>query len=180
MLSHVSYSQKIILQQKSTNKHYRHEYWFSLQLRDTLVIQLSWEFDASDNVHYQLECNQSELFGESIFITQVGRDLPQMIIDIDSTGRSFFTMDRFTETLSIDCYYWNPLQVSLKLRDSVTQTTLKFPPIPNDEVYQINSKEELTETELNEIMQCVKNQLKNKDATVECNDRKRYYVSFQI
>ncbi len=66
--------------------------------------------------------------------------------------------------------------------ETLTVLVLKLQPEPGDEVYQINSKKELPETELESIMQCVNNCMQhtvNKDFN-SCGKKGEYTISLQI
>lgn len=66
--------------------------------------------------------------------------------------------------------------------ESLSVLVLKLQPEPQDEIYQINSKKELSETELNGIMECVNNCMQysvNKELK-SCEKKDQYTISIQI
>ncbi|WP_343634098.1 hypothetical protein [Fluviicola sp.] len=66
--------------------------------------------------------------------------------------------------------------------ESLSVLVLKLQPEPQDEIYQINSKKELSETELNSIMECVNNCMQysvNKELK-SCVINDQYTISIQI
>jgi hypothetical protein len=66
--------------------------------------------------------------------------------------------------------------------ETLSVLVLKLQPEPQDEMYQINSKNQLSETELDTIMQCVNNCIQynvNKDVT-SCGKKDEYTISIQL
>jgi hypothetical protein len=180
IVSNLSFGQKVIFSRKTPGETFHYEYWFTLQLKDTLVCTLTWHQKADGNIAYHITTSDTNMRESFLEVLPSDHCKTSYLVDIDKNGTSEFERSNLCPTLTFSYYDWNPLTIVIHPDDSIKKQILRFEPRLNDEVYQINSKEELTETELNEIMQCVKHQLKNKDATVDCNDRKRYYVSFQI
>ncbi|MDH4474324.1 MAG: hypothetical protein QE487_17090 [Fluviicola sp.] len=180
IVSNLSFGQKVIYRHKTPGEKFPYEYWFSLQLRDTLVCTLTWHQKANGNIAYHIETSDTNMRESFLEVLPSDNCKTSYLVDIDKNGTSEFERSNLCPTLTFSYYDWNPLTIVIHPDDSIKNQMLYFEPRLNDEVYQINSKMELTETELNEIMQCVKNQLKNKNATLDCNDPKRYYVSFQI
>lgn len=156
------------------------EYWFSLdQYQKPLnyAIEIAHLGGNINKLNGKISGNKknglvliSDTKGKKLFEKELGADLnfeyatDQKDIVVEFTVDGFVTYSKkvSVETLSV--------------------LVLKLQPQPQDEVYQINSKKELSETELNGIMECVNNCMQydvNKELK-SCEKKDQYTISIQI
>jgi hypothetical protein len=156
------------------------EYWFSLdQYQKPLnyAIEIAHLGGNINKLNGKINGNTkngsviiSDTKGKKLFEKELGADLnfeyatDQKDIVVEFTVDGFVTYSKkiSAETLSV--------------------LVLKLQPEPQDEVYQINSKKELSETELNGIMECVNNCMHydvNKELK-SCEKKDQYTISIQI
>lgn len=157
-----------------------HEYWFSLdqyQKPMNYAIEIVHLGGNINKLNGKISGNKkngslmiSDAKGKQLFEKELGPDLnfefatdqKDIVVEFAVDGFVTYSKKVSAETLSV--------------------LVLKLQPEPQDEIYQINSKKELSETELNTIMECVNNCVQynvNKDIT-SCGKKGEYTISVQI
>jgi hypothetical protein len=157
-----------------------HEYWFSLdQYQKPLnyAIEIAHLGGNINRLTGKITGNKKngsiyilDTKGKSLFEKNLGPDLnfefatdqKEIVIEFSVDGFVTYSKKINAETLSV--------------------LVLKLQPESQDEVYQINSKKELSETELETIMQCVNNCVQytiNKDVTT-CGKKGEFTISIQL
>ena len=156
------------------------EYWFSLdqyQKPMNYAIEIAHLGGNINKLNGKISANKkngsitiSDITGKKLFEKELGQDLnfefatdqKEIVVEFSVDGFITYSKEVSAETLSV--------------------LVLKLQPEPQDEVYQINSKKELSETELESIMQCVNNCIQytvNKDFN-SCGKKDEYRISMQI
>lgn len=157
-----------------------HEYWFSLdqyQKPMNYAIEIAHLGGNINKLNGKISGNKkngsviiADAKGKKIFEKELGPDLSfefatdqkEIVVEFAVDGFVTYSKKVSAETLSV--------------------LVLKLQPEPQDEVYQINSKKELSETELNSIMECVNNCMQynvNKELK-SCVINDQYTISIQI
>ena len=156
------------------------EYWFSLdQYQKPLnyAIEIAHLGGNINKLNGKISGNKkkgsviiSDTKGKKLFEKELGSDLnfeyatdqKDIVVEFAVDGFVTYSKKVSAETLSV--------------------LVLKLQPEPQDEVYQINSKKELSEAELNGIMECVNNCMQydvNKELN-SCGKKDQYTISIQI
>lgn len=160
---------------QSVSKEHRYTYWFSLDQYQTplnYVIEFS---QLGGNVtklkgvhkgnHGSGDITISDLNGNILYGEKLGKEL------------SFeFTTDQVEVIIEVLINGYTVYQKQTKI-DKLTVLVLKLQPEPKDEVYQINSSSELSQTQLNEIMECTN---AHKNDLHFCDKKGVYEVLLQI
>lgn len=157
-----------------------HEYWFSL---DQYQKPLNYAIEIA-----HLGGNVNKLNGKMTGNRKTGH-----IKITDSKGKILFEKDLAADLnfefatdqkeivveFTVDGFVTYSKKVSA---ETLSVLVLKLQPEPQEEMYQINSQKQLSETELDGIMQCVNNCIQynvNKDVT-SCGKKGEYKISIQL
>ncbi len=157
-----------------------HEYWFSLdqyQKPMNYAIEIAHLGGNINKLNGKINGNKksglvviSDTKGKKLFEKELGPDLnfefatdqKEIVIEFAVEGFATYSKKVSAETLSV--------------------LVLKLQPQSQDEIYQVNSRNELSEIELNSIMECVNNCIQynlNKELK-SCEKKDQYTISIQI
>jgi hypothetical protein len=157
-----------------------HEYWFSLdqyQKPMNYAIEIAHLGGNINKLNGKISGNKKN--GSVIISDTKGKRLFEKELTPDLNFEFATDQKDIVVEFTVDGFVTYSKKISA---ETLSVLVLKLQPEPQDEIYQINSKKELSETELNTIMECVNNCVQynvNKDIT-SCGKKGEYTISVQI
>ena len=178
-----SFSQKWSLNKVDKNKEFGYEYWFSFQN----------ENDKSEFIRTKKDNNEkSKIIGKIIdksnnpisgFVNISSKD-NSFSKDIQTNFNGDFSaeLDSGDYKLEINLIGFDNFKTEFSIIEKNTlEFKIKLGLSPELRIYQINSKNELSDKQINEIIKCVE---KNRDlkyfSTEKCSDKLNFKVTIQI
>lgn len=181
----LTFGQKWHLAKFDEQKEYKYEYWFGFQNeKDTNTVDLKI---IPNRFIRKIQGVITDTDNEKIPFANVEiRDLNQTVLSIGVTNyKGEFSLDATLEDFFVHVvslgYDDLTLKVNLKQNEEA-DLKIKLSKSPEDTVYQINSINELTPTEITEIINCVALERKKNrtDYMLKCSSKKKFTVSIHI
>lgn len=173
------FGQKWHLNSVDEGKDYPYEYWFQFEdLDDTSSYKLTSKFGLQ-NSHIGIFDNQGNAIPlANIYIHNVDTGSERNLTsDFDGQAEVPLKKGKYRIEISAVGYCKFNLEIEVK-REQYIELQVFLGSGPELTIYQINSKSELTEDEIFEIMECVK---RNGDQFYkDCSDEKKCIVMIQI
>ena len=182
-ISSYSFGQKWSYQGHDKTEKFGHEYWFSFQNEDDTS---SYKFDYSS-----LEKDSNNI--EIIVLSNDGKPLPFAILSIRSNfsdqylqvicgseGKTVINQKSGKIEITAKSIQFDDFQVILDLdSNQKLNLTINLGKSPELKVFQIKSKRKLSNTLIEEIIDCVKNERKI-NSNFGCERKREYYISIHI
>ncbi|MGV3612337.1 MAG: hypothetical protein ACO1N0_15370 [Fluviicola sp.] len=157
-----------------------HEYWFSLdQYQKPLNYAIEIAHLGGNINKLNGKINGNKKNGHVKISDSKGKVVFEKDLTADLAFEFATDQKDIVVEFSVDGFVTYSKKVSA---ETLSVLVLKLQPEPQDEMYQINSKNQLSETELDTIMQCVNNCVQynvNKDVT-SCGKKDTYTISIQL
>tara|TARA_R110001606_G_scaffold398220_1_gene576746 strand:- start:770 stop:1354 length:585 start_codon:yes stop_codon:yes gene_type:complete len=184
LISASSYSQNWTLNNIDKTTEFGYEYWFSFQNEnDESVLKIAKKKSCGETkiTGRISDILKNDIPGVSIKVKSKETEF-EKIIQADFEGKFELVIDNGEYTIEIEYLGFDKLISDFKVDE---KSKLKMNIIlglgPELLVYQINSKKELSENKINEIINCVKQKRnKRKFSTTECSENEEYRVAMHI
>ncbi|MDA9946005.1 hypothetical protein N9W22_06260 [Schleiferiaceae bacterium] len=171
--------QKWHLHNVDENEEYPFEYWFQFEnLEDTCSYKLT-ENPVSLNSVFKLTDNN----GDPVILTDIkvinleSESETYLISDFD--GVTELQLDNGKYRIEVTTLIYDKFNTDFEIKNNQqVELKIKLGRAPELVVYQLNSKKELIETEILEIIECERANLN--DSNKRCSDLKKYRIMMHI
>ena len=173
------FGQKWHLNNVDKSKDYPYEYWFQFEnLDDTCSYKLTKK-SGFEKSHIELYNNQGDIVTfANIIIHNIGTDSIISLIS-EYNGQSNILLKKGKYRIEIYAMNYDKFNLEFEVKnEQYIELQIYLGLAPELTVYQIDSKSELTESEIYEIMKCVK--INKNQFNENCSDIKKYSVMIHI
>ena len=184
IISFSLFSQNWKLNNIDKTKEYSFQYIFSLQNEDDnneikiITVENSKKTELSGQI---LDKLNNPMSGASIKIISQDSTLRKEL-QADFDGNIKVELPSGEYSIEINYIGFDQFKTEIKIKeDSTTDFKIKLGLGQESQIYQIDSKTELTENKISEVIECVNERRKAKSySTIECSEKNKYKVTIQI
>lgn len=179
LFSFQSFSQEWNLNAVNKSGKYKYEYWFQFQNEnDTSSYKLNIK-EGNENSTFEFLDNQGNPLDHlSILITSSENEVSTRWF-ADENGKINTLLENGKYSVRARALAYDDFKLEFEIgNDQFVEINVNVGLGRELTVYQINSKDKLNESEISEIMDCVKNN--RVEFFKSCSNKKRYLISMQI
>ena len=173
------FGQKWDLNNVDKNEEYPYEYWLQFEnLEDTCSYQQTTNLESQNSVIKLLDNKGDTIMFANIKVINLENDTETNLTS-DYKGYSELFLENGKYRIEIRAMNYDNFNLEFEIENSEqVELTIKLGLAPELEVYQIDSKKELTETDILEIIECVR--VNRDDFNKICSDLKKYRIMIHI
>lgn len=179
LISIQCFGQKWHLNNVNENEKFPYEYWFQFENIEDTCSYIQTKNLESENSVFKLLDNQGDIVKfANIKVINLDNDRETNLTS-DYKGYSELLLENGKFRIEIRAINYDNFNLEFEIENTEqVELTIKLGLAPELEVYQIDSKKELTETEILEIIECVR--INRDDFHKICSDFKKYRIMIHI
>lgn len=173
------FGQKWHLNNVDENKEYPYEYWFQFENKDdTCSHQLTTKANRGNSTIRLIDNQGDAVVFANIKVINIASE-SETNLNSDFNGDTELRLENGKNRIEVRALNYDTFNLEVEIgNDQQIDLNIKLGLAPELEVYQIDSKTELKETEILEIIECVR---KNRDDFCKiCSDLKKYRIMMHI
>jgi len=161
------------------NEEYPFEYWFQFEnLEDTCSYKLTENLKSLNSVFKLTDNNGDPVILTNIKVINLESESETYLIS-DFEGMTELQLENGKYRIEVTTLLFDKFSTDFKIKNNQqVELKIKLGRAPGLEVYQLDSKKELLETEILEIIECVRANIN--DFSKSCSNLKKYRIMMHI
>ncbi|MCT4623247.1 MAG: hypothetical protein N4A46_06450 [Schleiferiaceae bacterium] len=179
LISIQCFGQKWYLNNVNENEKFPYEYWFQFEnIEDTCSYIQTKNLESQNSVFKLLDNKGDTVMFANIKVINLENESETNLIS-EFNGQTGIQLENGKYKIEVKAMNYDYFNLNFEIENGEqVELTIKLGLAPELEVYQIDSKKELTETKILEIIECVR---KNRnDFHKICSDLKKYRIVMHI
>ena len=174
-----SFGQKWYLNKIDNSKEFPYEYCFQFEnLEDSCTFQIIKKTGIKPSTFEFYDKNGNPVIFANVQLINLETDFKHLLTT-EINGKTKIQLEKGKYRLEVFATLYDDFRLDFEIdTEQFIELIIKLGLAPELEVYQIDSKTELNEREILEIMNCVKNN-KN-EYNSNCSDKNKYMIMMQI
>lgn len=179
LISVQCFGQKWHLNNTNEKEEYPYEYWFQFEnLEDTCSYQQTTNLESQNSVFKLLDNQGDTVILANIKVINLEKETETNLTS-DYKGSSELRLENGKYRIEVRTINYDNFNLEFEIEnEQQVELNIKLGLAPELTVYQIDSKKELTETEILEIIECVR--VNRNDFHKNCSDLKKYRIMMHI